>query len=166
MRLVAACLVILAAACAAERKPVAEKRAVSEPEARPEPASEVHEPAAPPDTAIPGLDPSFRSATTRGGSFTVAWRPVGAGAVPRNEHFDVEVLLFENGAPLAGAELGVAGWMPDHGHGLLVQPRAQETEPGHYVVSGLLLHMRGHWQLFFDVIRAGYSERAEFELDL
>jgi YtkA-like protein len=113
----------------------------------------------------PRSDPAFRVATTRGGTFTVAWRALGPG-LRKNEQLELEVFLYEGDRPLEGAQLAVSGWMPDHGHGMRLQPRAVETGGGRYLVSGVLLHMRGRWQLSMDVERGGSSERAEFELEL
>ncbi len=117
----------------------------------------------------PGEGSDFRTATSAAGRYTVRWRPVG-GEVPNNRHFELDVWLYrgtEELEPLSGARLYVSGWMPDHGHGLVVSPKASEQEPGHYLVRGMLLHMGGFWQVFFDVIDAnGISERAAFELEL
>lgn len=122
-------------------------------------------PASVPADADPRRDPSFRVAASKGGSFTLAWRPV-AGALPRNERCELELFLYRGEEPLSGAQLSVSGWMPDHGHGMLVQPQAFETGAGRYLVTGVLLHMRGSWVLFFDVISGAYSERAEFALEV
>ena len=109
------------------------------------------------------------STTTRKGGYTVAWRPV-SGPVPMNEHFEIEVWVHRNTPdpqPLAGARLFVSGWMPDHRHGMLRKPQTEDRGDGSYVVRGMLLHMRGHWQVFFDVVdETGVSERAEFDLHL
>jgi len=130
----------------------------------PEPA-----PAAPAVAAAAELDarrdPAFRVAASRGGTFTAGWRALGVG-LRKNEYLELEVFLFEGERPLSGAQLAVSGWMPDHGHGLVAFPRVTEAGAGRYLVAGLLLHMRGQWQLFFDVERGGYSERIEFELEL
>ena len=56
--------------------------------------------------------------------------------------------------------------MPEHGHGMLRMPRVVTREDGSYRVEGMLLHMRGHWQLRFEVMESGLSETAECALDL
>ena len=141
--------------------------------AEPEPELvEVPEPAPEPEEAVlPDPEPAddFRTATSRGGKYTIQWRPVG-GEVPKNEHFELEVRLFKNVGdelvPLPDARIAVSGWMPDHGHGMIRQPQALDQGDGTYLVRGMLFHMGGHWQLFFDVIEDGLSERTDFELDL
>lgn len=106
--------------------------------------------------------------TSPTGAFTVAWRPV-APAVPLNELFELEVELFEGRGtekPLVGAQLRVSAWMPEHMHGMSRRPQAVESAPGRYLVRGMLLHMEGHWQLFFDVTAGGKSERVESAVTL
>ncbi len=113
----------------------------------------------------PRSDPSFHTIVSRAGRFTIAWRPL-AGAVPKNEYFALEAYLYQGEQAVPGAELVVSAWMPDHGHGLVVQPRTTERGEGRYEVDGMLLHMRGKWELFFDVVKDGFSERAQFDLEL
>lgn len=123
-------------------------------------------PVAPVAVAPAPLD--FAWTTTPSGRFTVGWRPVG-GPVPVNEPFEIDLLLFEDVAkerPIAGANVRVSAWMPDHLHGMGRLPRTSEVEPGRYRVKGLLLHMEGLWQLFVDVTAGAHAERAEFRLTL
>lgn len=56
--------------------------------------------------------------------------------------------------------------MPDHGHGMLRSVRPEARPDGSYHVDNLLLHMRGHWLLIFDVLEGSLSERAEHSLEL
>jgi len=126
-----------------------------------------------PEPAHPWEAPDFRTATSRGGAYTVKWRPTRGAEVPKNEHFELEAWLFrgpgdEDGelTPVPGVRLIVSGWMPEHGHGMIRQPQAIDQGDGSYLVRGMLFHMGGHWQLFFDVIEDGLSERVDFELDL
>ena len=49
----------------------------------------------------------------------------------------------------------------------VVRPQTTDNGDGSYLIEGMLLHMRGFWQVFFDVIeKEGYSERASFDLEL
>jgi hypothetical protein len=141
MRRAALALLFAAAGCAAHAK------------APPRPAADARS------------DPAFRVGRSSSGLFELAWRPLG-GSVPRNQPFELEVFLYSRGALLTGAELAVSGWMDAHGHGLTAAPLVQETAPGRYLVSGLLLHMRGTWRLAFDIVRDGYSERVEFAVEV
>jgi len=116
-------------------------------------------------TATSQLGADWRRATGEEGRFSLAWRPLG-GELPRNREFDVEVVLREDGEPLAGARVGLRGWMPDHGHGLVRQPIVTDAGGGRYLVEGLLLHMRGTWQLFFDVRVGSARDVVAFEFEL
>jgi hypothetical protein len=126
-------------------------------------------PAAEPAASLPVLpdftDAAWTRVPSRGGKYLVCWRSL-AGRVPRNEDFELEVWVLRDGMPVRGAYLGVSAWMPDHGHGMLRQPRAEEREDGSYRIAGMLLHMRGRWQLFFEVLEGTLSETAECALDL
>jgi hypothetical protein len=106
----------------------------------------------------------FRRGETDGGTL-VAWRPLG-GELPRNRHFDLEVWIVRAGEPVRGAELLVRADMPEHGHGMNVEPRAYAQSDGSYRVRGLLLHMGGRWELALHVVEPGRFQRAVFELEL
>ncbi len=133
-------------------------------------ASEVLARPIPPEPEDPWEADDVRTGLTSLGTYTVHWRPVG-GFVPKNEHFELEVWIFENreGAepvPVTDAIIILSGWMPDHGHGMIRQPRSSDNGDGSYRVQGMLFHMGGHWEVFIDLIVDNLSERAEFALDL
>ena len=107
----------------------------------------------------------WQVATGDDGLFDLAWRPLG-GVVPRNEVFELEVMLLREGQLLSGPQVRVRGWMPDHGHGLVRTPLVTNLEDGRHRVEGLLLHMRGLWQLFFDVTDGQQTDCVSFELSL
>jgi hypothetical protein len=111
-------------------------------------------------------DPAWRTAAAPDGRTTCAWRVAGADAPPRNQEFALEARLARDGRPLEGASLVVHGFMPDHGHGLVRRPRSSPTGPGTFLVEGVLLHMRGHWQLFFDVHEEAGVTTVAFDLEL
>ncbi len=130
------------------------------------PCEAAQAPGQPRDPEDPGA--AWHSATSRGGSYQVSWRPA-RGVLPVNEPFELLVWVEAErapGGPVEGAEIIVQGDMPDHGHGMLREPRSREEAPGLYRVRGMLLHMVGHWTLSIDVLVAGSAEGADFELDL
>jgi hypothetical protein len=114
--------------------------------------------------AAPWEAEGFRRGETDGGAL-VAWRPLG-GALPRNRHFDLDVWVVRAGEPVRGAELVVRATMPEHGHGMNVEPRAYPQPDGSYRVRGVLLHMGGRWELALHVVEPGRFHRAVFELAL
>ena len=123
----------------------------------------------------PWLGPAVRSARSSDGNYLVRLRPVG-GPIPKNQPFELELWVFpavvESSRPtrpvqpLTGVRVGVDARMPDHGHGMLRQPRVTDRADGSHLVEGMLLHMGGFWQLTVDVFEGGRSERAKFELNL
>src|SRR5262245_17776410 len=83
----------------------------------PEPAPPA---ASKPAPAAPTPEAELQFVTSPKGAFTAGWRPVG-GAIPVNELFEIEVLLFEGDSrdrPLAGATINASAWMPEHMHGM------------------------------------------------
>ena len=107
----------------------------------------------------------WREGTTERGTYAMRWRP-SPDPIPDNEPCRLQVEVSAGGAPVDDVELHVHAWMPAHRHGMVRNPVATSIGDGGYEVRGMLFHMPGHWQLFFDVIRDGELERATFELEL
>ncbi len=109
-----------------------------------------------------------REIVTRDNAFRVVWFPEG-GVVPINEHFVVDVKLTKNDearTPVEGAEVSMSCFMPEHGHGMLREPRSEEVGGGDYQVKGFLLHMDGYWTVSVNVLVDGLAATAEDELRL
>jgi hypothetical protein len=117
--------------------------------------------AALPDFSVAG----WNQVDSRAGTYRVHWRSL-AGKIPRNEDFELEVWVLRDGAPAKDVHLDVHAWMPDHGHGMLRKTRPEPQPDGSFRVQGMLLHMRGHWQLFFDMLEGTVAETAESAVDL
>ena len=89
--------------------------------------------------------------------------------LPDNEPFALEVWIADAREPARlcpGLTLAVDAAMPEHGHGMNRVPKITELEPGHFRVEGLLFHMTGHWELYFDVTREAVTERAQTDVML
>lgn len=72
-----------------------------------------------------------------------------------------------DGKPLPAAMLAVSGGMPQHGHGMLVEPRvSRQTESGRFLVEGLKFHMPGYWEVKFTVTADNRADELMFTLDL
>lgn len=81
--------------------------------------------------------------------------------IPLNEPFSLEVSLARaDGGALGGERLSVDGRMPEHRHGMTTQPIVHDKGAGHFTVEGMLFHMPGRWELYFDISREGRTERA------
>ena len=145
----------------------------SEPPVAPAPAPEpqrVAEPAPvavePPPAALPwdGAAPVESNA----GSYVVQYR-TDPETIPWGEPFELEVwVLSTDGTPraLSDVELTVDAAMPEHGHGMNRVPEVERTESGRFEVDGMLLHMPGRWELYFDVGEGALTERAQIEVEL
>jgi hypothetical protein len=68
--------------------------------------------------------------------------------------------------PLTDVALAVDASMPEHQHGMTRRPIVKRTENGGFRVEGLLFHMPGRWELYFDVTRAAITERAQVTMEL
>ena len=107
-------------------------------------------------------------ATTNGGTYRVGWRSFPE-PIPENEPFRLHVLIERadgSGPAPEGLALEAGAVMPAHRHGMLRQPRTTRLEDGSYEVEGMLLHMGGAWDLFFDLVHARTVERARFPIAL
>lgn len=62
--------------------------------------------------------------------------------------------------------LNVDAAMPEHRHGMNTQPRVSRIGPGTFEVKGMLLHMSGRWELYFDVVEGAVTHRATHVLEL
>jgi len=79
-----------------------------------------------------------------------------------NEPFAIDIWVHRSdGNKLhASFELVVDARMPQHRHGMNRIPKKTRLTDGHYRVEGMLFHMPGSWEIYFDLSRAGRSERA------
>ena len=85
--------------------------------------------------------------------------------IPLNEPFELVVrVLGPDGAPAPNVELLVDAAMPAHRHGMNTAAKVEPLEDGRFRVQGMLLHMSGHWELYFDVSQGGATDRAQFDL--
>ena len=113
-----------------------------------------------------------RSIISNDGAFRVAYvcaaesgAKTPSGPPPMNEPFVLQVSIFPRGGQQATAMI-VDAAMPEHGHGMNVQPRVTQLRPGRFVVEDMLFHMSGRWEIYFDITRDGVTSRAQDELTL
>ena len=96
--------------------------------------------------------------TIEGGKYTVAYAtspaPVVVGA-----HFRVDfAVCAKPGAPTPQA-VRVDATMPEHRHGMNYRATVSSPRPGAWRAEGLLFHMPGRWDLTFDVVAGGATQR-------
>jgi hypothetical protein len=88
---------------------------------------------------------------------------------PDNEAFSFSVHVCDSskGEPLArDVALAVDAAMPQHGHGMNRRPLVQSTPDGGFLVEGMYFHMTGRWELYLDVTRGAWTERAQCTVEL
>ena len=73
----------------------------------------------------------------------------------------VAVERADGGALPASLELEVDAAMPDHRHGLNLRPQVSGSAAEGFLVEGLLLHMPGYWEVYFDLTSGPVTERAQ-----
>ena len=107
--------------------------------------------------------PIARSVPANDGNFTIYWNP-RPDPIPLNQFFRVQVQVLDmwgNVVTPDDATLVVDAGMPQHGHGMNHIPRVVPQDDGTWLVEGLLMHMPGEWQLYFDIERDGVTRRAQ-----
>jgi len=113
-----------------------------------------------------GGSPTGRTVVSNGGTFTVTFETTPA-SIPMNEPFTVVFKVStRSGSPVEGAKLEIDARMPAHGHGMNRAPKLSKTPDGSTRAEGMLFHMPGRWEMYFDIIQGGRSERAQVDVDL
>lgn len=102
------------------------------------------------------------------GAYRVTYERPNGGALPLNEPFTLTVSVYrrDGAARQTDVALTVDASMPEHMHGMNVRPTVTANEDGTFTAEGMLLHMPGRWELYFDVRHGGVTERAQDELTL
>lgn len=89
--------------------------------------------------------------------------------IPLNEAFAirfwVEPMMADHSA-VDELEVAVDARMPEHHHGMYRQPKVKSLGDGAFEATGMLFHMPGYWELYFDITHAGVTERAQFPIEI
>jgi len=64
---------------------------------------------------------------------------------------------------VVGAEITVAPWMPEMGHGVFEKPVVQERGGGLYSVDNIILIMGGHWELRMKIRKGAMEDTVSFD---
>lgn len=121
-----------------------------------------------PDSSVPAV--TVHTADSDDGRYrlTYSTRP---DPLPLNEMFTIDASI----ASLQGDRAGPAPWdvklsvdarMPEHQHGMNVEPKVENLGGGRFRISRMLFHMPGHWELYFDIAQNGVTTRVQFEVNL
>ncbi|MDG2054215.1 MAG: FixH family protein [Phycisphaerales bacterium] len=84
--------------------------------------------------------------------------------MPVSELCELKVrVLRPNGKVIATEDLQLFAdaAMPHHGHGMNVVPQVEAQNDGLFLVDGMLFHMPGRWELYFDITENDVTERAQ-----
>lgn len=124
--------------------------------------------ASPLAVAAPSCGADLRGAQTLASAdYVVAYR-TQPEKIEVGKHFSLDIVTCVKGAAPAPSGVAVDAFMPEHGHGMnyqaVVKTRANPQEATravgtHFRAEGLMFHMPGRWDLYFDVQSAGRTER-------
>lgn len=116
-----------------------------------------------PAQVAPADAPPKDGLSSAGGQYVVIYK-TSPHPIPLNEPFAINVRVLDaksRSEPLADVTLDVDGRMPHHRHGMNRQPVVTRGDNGSFHVQGMLFHMPGRWELYFDITRDGRTERAQ-----
>ncbi len=138
----------------------------SQPGARPATQPSEAKVVPPPSTSAPAETVEVTDSTNR---YQIRFRPdpfpIEAGK-PFSLHVEVGLNPIHSPYSMEGPLLNVDAAMPEHRHGMNTQPRVTQVSPGKFEVKGMLLHMSGRWEIYFDVVEGAGTHRATHVLEL
>jgi hypothetical protein len=101
------------------------------------------------------------------GKYAVSYEPAVQPVPKRQLHAWTIELRDREGHPVDGAQLRIAGGMPDHGHGLPTKPYVREAlGNGRYVIEGMKFNMGGYWIVDLGIESQEGADAVRFELNL
>ena len=87
--------------------------------------------------------------------------------IPANEPFTIAVQVVGlDSETVSDLVLSIDAGMPEHGHGMNVEPTVTSLGHNMFRVDNMLFHMAGRWELYFDITRDGVTSRAQDEITL
>ena len=108
------------------------------------------------------LDLSLNRPTANGRYLVTLQPPAQTPAINQLHSWQVK-LATAAGEPVARAQIGVDGGMPQHGHGLPTRPRVtRELTPGTYLLEGMKFSMTGWWELKLAIEATEGADRVTF----
>jgi len=103
-----------------------------------------------------------RPIQSNAGHWLVDYTP-RAEKIPLNTLFEVRTRIYGDGEIKS---LQVDAGMPSHGHGMMTKAVTVLQEDGSYLTTGMLLHMPGEWEIYFDIDNGKVVERAQDTITL
>lgn len=114
------------------------------------------------------LPTGARTVVSNGAAWRIVYR-TSPDPPPRGEPFAVEAWVYAADDPSRArtdVQISIDAAMPEHQHGMNRVPIIEPSTDGGFVARGLLFHMPGRWELYFDVTRNAITERAQVEIQL
>jgi hypothetical protein len=96
--------------------------------------------------------------TIESSRYVVSYVTAPRDIVP-GEHFVVDFAVCPRDDASVPQSVRVDASMPEHRHGMNYRAVVVPLAPGAYRAEGLLFHMRGRWELTFDVVTAARTDR-------
>jgi hypothetical protein len=117
------------------------------------------------------LGAAWRTADSNDGSWSVEWRIVENGKeveLPTaRRRFAIELRITSLRAGGASVRaVTVDAQMPEHHHGMNVQPVFESAANGHARADGMLFHMSGRWEVDVDIDDGETVERAQWDIGM
>ena len=106
-----------------------------------------------------------REVRSNAGRYTVTFTP-SPDPIPMNQQFDLSFRVAPRQGSKEPTKVEVDARMPAHGHGMNRVPKITRQPDGAFKAEGMLFHMPGHWELYFDVTEGGTTERAQVDVHL
>ena len=100
-----------------------------------------------------------------GAHYTIAFKPAPS-PIKLGEHFAIDLTVCPIGKAPAPRTVRVDASMPEHRHGMNYRTTVVAKGGGRYRADGLLFHMGGRWEIAFDVVTPGTTERLTSVVEL
>ena len=105
-----------------------------------------------------GEDLGRARTTVDAGRYTVAYATTPAPIVV-GQHFRVDFAVCPKAGAPAAQSVRVDATMPEQRHGMNYRASVAPLRSGVWRADGLLFHMPGRWDLTFDVVAGGATQR-------
>jgi hypothetical protein len=96
--------------------------------------------------------------TIEGNGYVVVFKTV-PDPIAVGEHFALDFAVCPRAKGEAPRSVRVDAGMPEHRHGMNYRPVVTARAADAYRADGLMFHMPGRWDLVFDVVGGGGTER-------
>ncbi len=89
------------------------------------------------------------------------------GSIIVSEPFAIELRVESpDGQAADDLTVSVDAGMPEHAHGMNVEPTVKPLGRNTFRIDNMVFHMTGRWEVYFDVTRDGMTSRAQDEITL